>query len=194
MVITHSYIGTSVGKYKCIFYMIYEDYIETQFAFVKELKKILVGFARNLGSSAALIEPFVDDISKIKQQVLNKSWSKEALCEISNTPGILMINVDFNIFNPQNDPWIYFHFGDKQINRYEDHRNIDKLLQKLANIVNDENRDIFKEAQELKKINIDILSVFEAKPGVFGFSIDIEKGIQEFSKFYNNIKNKRRNI
>jgi len=188
--------------------MMYEDYIDTQRSYVRELKKLLTRFARNIGSSAPLVEPFVDDISTTKQQILDKPWDEKTKREICRTPGMLMINVDFDEFDPQNDPWLYFYFGnryrcgaDKRVfNSFKKAHEesvdglhiVDEVLQKLTNIIRKDDCDIFNEVRKLYKKPIDALSVFEVKPGVFGFSIDIIKGYQVIRNTYENIRVKRK--
>ena len=54
MLITHSFLGVNQGDYRCLFFLLFEDYIETQYQFVRELEPHLERFARNLGDSGAL--------------------------------------------------------------------------------------------------------------------------------------------
>ena len=64
MWITHSYLGTTRGRMRCLFFLLYEDYIETQTQFARELDLELERFARNLGDRGAVVRPFLGDIDK----------------------------------------------------------------------------------------------------------------------------------
>ncbi len=79
MHITHSFIGTIRKPYRCLFFLLLEDYIEAQTHFARELDLNLERFARNLGDSAALVRPFTGDIDTVRQQVLDKQWSEAEL-------------------------------------------------------------------------------------------------------------------
>ena len=76
--------------------MLIEDYIEAQSQFVRDLDQELERFARKLGDSAAVVKPFTGDIDAVRSQVLDKNWTESELLEVRNTPGLLMINQDFD--------------------------------------------------------------------------------------------------
>jgi hypothetical protein len=111
MHITHSYMGSVMGPFKCLFFMLIEDYIEAQSQFVRDLDQELERFARKLGNSAAVVKPFTGDIDAVRSQVLDKNWTENELREVTNTPGLLMINQDFDVFNPRLHPWMIINFG-----------------------------------------------------------------------------------
>lgn len=184
MHITHSYVGTSQGKYRCMFFMLLEDYIEAQSSFVKELDLELERFARNLGETGAVVRPFSGDIETTKTHIMEKNWPQEEIEGLHNTPGLLMLNVDFDEFDPRKHPWIYFHLGEKLFGD-EDKTKIDtekenakSLFSAITKIVENPESDIFSEIEEhIDKISpSEFLSIIEAKPGAFGFSIDLVKG------------------
>ncbi len=175
MHITHSYIGTIRKPYRCLFFLLLEDYIEAQTHFARELDLNLERFARNLGDSAALVRPFIGDIDKVRQQVLDKHWSEQELDEVQNTPALLMINQDFNDFDPRDHPWLIINFGRRVTGSFGGQHQFEHLLDELVEVVLEANEDFFTAAYNLKhEIQAtERAKVFEAKPGLFGFSINL---------------------
>ena len=149
MWITHSYLGTTRGRMRCLFFLLYEDYIETQTQFARELDLELERFARNLGDRGAVVRPFLGDIDKTRSHILDKPWDDRQRQELYNTPSLLMINVDFDEFDPQEHPWFLLHFGKKMYERgisgaYEFRR----VFEQLAEAVNNTDVDPFDIARE----------------------------------------------
>lgn len=178
MFITHSYLGTTKGPYRCLFFLLLEDYIEAQTQFVRELDLELERFARRLGDAAAVVRPFTGDIESTRQQVLDKQRSESQKGEIYKTPSLLMINEDFGLFDPRLHPWIQLHLGQRLQRGVEGVREFRSTLDKLAAAVLQSDEDIFEAAHDLVDVirPSDVAKVFEAKPGIFGFSIDLIYG------------------
>jgi len=174
MHITHSYIGSVKGPFRCLFFLLIEDYIEAQTQFVRDLDSGLERFARNLGDSAAVVKPFMGDIDSVRRQVLDKDWTENELREVQNTPGLLMINQDFDVFNPREHPWMIVNFGRRKTD-YLVALPFKGILDGLANAVLDPDEDFFVAANNIEsEIRATELSnIFEAKPGIFGFSINL---------------------
>lgn len=175
MHITHSYIGSIKKPYRCLFFLLLEDYIETQTYFARELDLHLERFARNLGDTAALVRPFTGNIDTVRQQVLDKQWSEEELKEVHNTPALLMIHQDFNDFDPRDHPWLIINFGRRVTGIYGGHNQFERILDELVEVVLNANEDFFTAAYKLKhEIQAsECAKIFEAKPGLFGFSINL---------------------
>ena len=166
--------------------MLYQDYNDTQMSFMKDIDNLLTSFARNLGKNSAVVRPFVDDIGHTRQEILDKAWSEDAQHEIMNTPGMLMLNVNLAHFDPNDNPWFYFHFGSRADERNLPHvvrlDTIEKatdIFRQLEVFANVSNIDIFEEAKRMRTSKTsEALGIFEAKPGVFGFSVDLIKGFE----------------
>ncbi len=190
MFITHSYLGTTRGPYRCLFFLLLEDYIQAQSQFVRELDLELERFARNLGDSAPLVKSFAGDIDATRTHVLDKHWDREQSQEISKTPGMLMINEDFDVFDPREHPWIYLHLGEKMYEGVPGAYRVGELLNELALIVRDSDKDIFREVHNLQhQLSIeDATSVFEAKPGIFGFSVDLVRGAEALRTLFHRLR------
>ena len=178
MWITHSYLGTTRGKMKCLFFLLYEDYVKTQSQFARELDLELERFARNLGNSGAVVRPFLGDIEKTKSHIFEKPWDERERKELYKTPSLLMINVDFDEFDPREHPWFLLHFSDKMreigISGAQEFRTV---FYQLAEAVKNTDEDPFKVAHAAYyEIHpVDAVRIFEAKPGIFGFSVDLIK-------------------
>lgn len=177
MFITHSYIGQSIGKFRCMFFLVFEDYVETQTELVKGLEPYLERFARNLGDKGAMVKPFIGDIPNVRDHILNKNWTRDELALVGTTPGLLMINVDFDDFDPRQHPWVHIGLWSKDPSGRIQVAEVKNILENLVNIVTKSDKDIFTEAAAAKnEISVsDLADVFEAKPGIFGFSIDLIK-------------------
>lgn len=179
MFITHSYLGASCKDYRCLFFLLLEDYIEAQSQILQIFNPYLERFARSLGDSGALVTPFLGDVEVVRQQVLDKSWLESELGEIRKTPSLLMIDKDFDAFDPREHPWIQLHFGYRVSNtepvltalKFGDN------LTQLAEAVKNSKKDVFNTARDLQhEISLsDAAKLFEAKPGVFGLSVDLFK-------------------
>lgn len=187
MWITHSYLGTTCGKMSCLFFLLYEDYIEAQSQFARELDLELERFARNLGDSGAVVRPFIGDIEKTKSHIFEKPWDDREREELYKTPSLLMINVDFDEFDPREHPWFLLHFSNRMHERgihsaYEFHT----VFYKLAEAVKNADEDPFEvvHATYYEIHPLDAVKVFEAKPGILGFSVDLIKAAQFLEALY----------
>lgn len=177
MWITHSYVGTTKNGVRCLFFLLLEDYIEEQTQFARELNLELERFARNLGDSGAVVRSFSGDIEQTRKGVLQKNWKPEQLDEIGKTPSLLMIGTDFDEFDPQEHPWVLFNLGSRIYEGVPGAYRFREPLAAITAAVANEGADPFEVAHRAQhEIEArDALKVFEAKPGLFGFSIDLVK-------------------
>ena len=106
MQITSTYVGTSRGHYQYLFFLLLQDYIQEENELSRQMKASLERFARDVGNAAALVRPFRGDIEATRRDVLTKSWPPTAEQEIQTTPSLLMINRDFDAFDPREHPWL----------------------------------------------------------------------------------------
>lgn len=186
MHITHSYIGQTVGRFRCQFFLIFEDYVETQTELIRELEPYLERFARNLGDKGAVVRPFIGDIEAVREHVLNKNWSHDELALVGTTPGLLMINVDFDEFDPREHPWVHIGLWSNDPSGRIQAKEVRGILERLVRIVTKSDKNIFTEAAAAKtEISAsEVASVFEAKPEIFGFSVDLIKAAGLVSILY----------
>ena len=175
MWITHSFLGTTKNGTRCLFFLLFEDYIEAQTQFAREMDLELERFARNLGDKGAVVRPFAGDIESARKSVMDKGWTDRQKQELYNTPSVLMIAEDFDNFDPQEHPWILLHLGDRMIEGIAGAYRFREALSAIAQAVNDSDADHFDVAHDAQyEVSAaDAVKVFEAKPGAFGFSIDL---------------------
>jgi hypothetical protein len=193
MYVTHSYLGTTKGRFRCQFFLLLEDYIQAQSQFVRELDLSLERFARNMKDSGVLVRPFAGDIENTKSDVLEKPWSDGERKEICRTPGLLMIDVDFDKFDPRKNCWLHFCFGARMVEGIPATYHFGEALSKLATAVCEANTNVFHAANAIiRDVRFaDAAKVFEAKPGIFGFSVDLVKGGEFLENLYRKIVFKR---
>lgn len=178
MHITHSYLGTTRGRFRCLFFLLLEDYIDAQSRFGRDLDQALERFARRMRDSGVLVRPFTGDIEKTRSHVLSKPWQLDELAEIGKTPGLLMIDVDFDTFDPRQHRWLFVHLGGRPESNRFPAGEFAEMSTKLAEAVCDAEVDVFDSvAAAIHDVRLpDVVKVFEAKPGVFGFSVDLIAG------------------
>jgi hypothetical protein len=186
MHITHSYKGSVQGRFRYSFFVLYEDYVQVQSSFSKDLDLLLEQFARKIGDEGVVVRPFLGDVEKIKGDVLSKKWTRNELEELRKTPGLLVIDKDFDEFDPREHQWLYLNFGGKIFEKpvhLDDYRGI---LASLADIVSDPDSDFFKDALPvIRQLRLaSFAEIFEAKPEIFGFSVDLKKAASALRKIF----------
>jgi hypothetical protein len=170
MLITSTYLRTTRGCYKYLFFLLLEDYVQEQREFSSALKASLERFARSLKDEAALVRPFTGDIEATRQQVLDKRWPGPAEREILSTPSLLMIDRDFDTFHPVEHPWLQIKIP---LRGREDATG--RMLENLAKLItSDPDDDIFRQARRIvRQGHMESIKILELKPGIFGFSLDL---------------------
>jgi hypothetical protein len=183
MYITHSFVGTSIGRLRYLFFVLYEDYNDFDRRFVQEYHVYLERFARNLRNEGAVIQPFRGDIETTRTHILEKDWAHKEKEEIIRVPSLLMISKDFDDFSPRKDPWMVFHFGERKFGDHAGLSELGKTLDALTRAVEAEagggDESVYSIARGLAQERPELTKVFTAQPGVFGFSINlVEAGRQ----------------
>lgn len=180
MFITTRFIGTKKDGMNYLFFLLTEDYIESHRRITEDLEPLLRKFARDIGETGALVRPFHGDEEATKRDILTKDWAEKEKRRIEHTPGILAIDVDFDKFNPRSNHWFHFSMRDL-MSRYGEVSIFEaqELLSTLAEYCRS-GKNIFKIADETarRKVMGELYDSFELKPGMFGFSFDIKKGIR----------------
>lgn len=171
MWITHSYLGTTRNGVRCLFFLLFKDYIEAQHGLSEQLKLEIERFARDMRNFGAVVAPFAGDVPATQKSILEKHWSEKERKLMENTPAMLMIERDFDEFDPRHHPWVLFHFGGD----VHDVGKFRSLLQKITGALADEDSDPFQVIRTaLRNETIAAASQsFQLRPGVFGISIDI---------------------
>jgi len=181
MLITHSYIGTTRGNVRCLFFLLHEDYIEAQSGLSSKVRQEIERFARNMKGFGAVVAPFAGDAEKTRQHVLDKPWTTGVRDRIHRTPAMLMIDQDFDQFDPRIHRYVILHLdgeeGDAELFR--------SLLQKLVEALPNLNSDPFKLISDAIREHevAEATQMIELKPGVFGVSIDLKLAWKSLKKF-----------
>ena len=155
MFTTNKYKEVKKGEYKYVFYLNNRDVFESKRDFVIELNILIERFSRELEDKGLIVKTYDADIEKVRQDILDKPWNPLKLKTINKTPGMLMIDTDFEEFNPNKHNWLYFYFIRDQ--RYK--RNIgnsytieeaEELFNKLAEIITKTDCNVYKEVKKMR--------------------------------------------
>lgn len=122
---------------------------------------------------------------------MDKPWKPYRLETIKKTPGILMIDTDFNTFNPNKDNWIYFYFiRDQRFKKNIDNsftiEEAEELFDRLSEIIAKDNGNIFEKVKKnLFVEKIKRVGGFIAKEGIsYGIGISADKFLNILNKIY----------
>jgi hypothetical protein len=175
MWITHSYLGTTRGGVRCLFFLLFEDYIEAQRGLSDEVKSELERFARNLGDAGAVVAPFPGDVPATRQSVLDKAWTDPEINEVRQTPAVLMIDTDFVAFNPRLHSWVLFHFDRAPDKDYAP--KLRSLFEKVAQAAGADGNPFLIVREALRNEALaKAAKSFKMEPGAFGISVDLRAG------------------
>jgi hypothetical protein len=139
-------MGSIQGNFRYSFYLLFEGYIEAQSSFVQDFDLLLERFARNIGDAGVVVRPFLGNLEATRTHILNKDWTREENMEFRNTPGLLVLDKDFDIFNPREHRWMYLNFGGKVYDSPVPIREYEDILDELADVVSDPESDFLEEA------------------------------------------------
>ena len=171
MHITSTYVGTSRGHHQYLFFLLLKDYIQEEHEFSRQMTASLERFARDIGNAAALVRPFPGDIEATRRDVLRKPWPPTAKQEIRTTPSLLMIDSDFDAFDPREHSWLQIRIP---LQGHEDETRT--MLEHLAKLVtSDLDDDVFRRAHDLARGQEQpgLRKIIGLRPGVFGVSLDL---------------------
>jgi hypothetical protein len=167
-----------------LFFLLTEDYIESNRKIAESLAPLLTKFAQDLGDSGALVKPFPGGARDTLGDIIRKAWSNDQIMRMrQDLPAILVTDVDFDDFDPRISNYLYISLRDS-INKYGDVEifTLAELLSELIlgarikdlfNVAND-----YLKAQKNKETWQAALESLELKPGAFGISLDLKKGIE----------------
>jgi hypothetical protein len=180
MYVTHRYLGIQRGRLKYLFLLLTEDYIEENRTIRGNLRPLLENFGRTLAGHGAVVLPFRGTEDDNLGDILKKGeWNQEQVRWMrDNLPGILIINCDVSDFNPEKDPFIIVSIRQS----LDDYGNVKvfeiaELLKFLAENAADENLFANSPPELLAMQRADLWSIVEAKPGIYGFGIDLASAL-----------------
>lgn len=164
-------------EYQYWMYLVINAYLE-DFASIDPLIKLLRNFGKDLQDKALISLPLKGAYAKTRREVLNLPWSYKIWGELDRTsnPYLLITCTPLANFYPAIDKYIIMHFPEAISNVAQ----YIELLNEIAEEIKADN-DIFKWKQRKARQRIAgstlkrVLESIEAKPGMFGFSVDLKK-------------------
>ena len=114
--------------------------------------------------------------------IRDKHWLHETVELLQNTPAILMVDRDFDDFDPQYHPWVLLHF---ERHSKQDAAQFQSLLQKITEAVTREDSDpitLVRKALEIQELR-EAAECFELKSEVVGISLDLKKTYAAFKTY-----------
>jgi hypothetical protein len=182
MYLTHSFVAIKKGHLDYLFFYLTEDYVEAQTKLREQLTPLLTEFGRNLLDKGAIVKAFDKDISSVGKEVAEKfdqDYTREKIVKYRQ-PGLLIVNCDFETFNPKKNDWLYISFRDFiEDNGAVKVFSLKELLDTLTTIcLSDQN--LFEEALDYmqKKSAFNAQEIIELKPGIFGISFDLKEAFK----------------
>lgn len=180
MWVTTNYIGIERGDMNYLFLLLTETYVEAQKRIAESLSPLLTEFARDLGEQGALVRPFPGDEGTTLGNALEKDWSNDQIMQMRDSlPALLIIDVDFNQFDPKHSNFFYVSLRDS-MNKYGDVEifQVRELLNMLVEACRCSN--LFRIAREhiTAQDSRTVWEALELKPEFMGFSFDLKKAIE----------------
>ena len=179
MFVTSDYneVGVEKGKFKYKFFLNNRDSYENERDFVKELNILISRFSEDLSNKGLVVKTYDTSIKKVRKEILDKPWKPYRLETIRKTPGILMIDTDFDTFNPNKNNWIYFYFiRDQRFNR-------------LSEIIVKDNGNVFEKVKKFLFIErTKVVGRLLTKEGItYGIGLSADKFLNILNKIYRDI-------
>ena len=187
MYITTNYLGIGKGAVKYLFFLLSEDYIESNKLITAALRPLQDKFAKDLRGSGAIVRPTEGDASENTEKVLNKKLFGRGQTDYlqsiyGETPLLLCLDRAINDFNPHHDPHLLISLR-KSI---DEHGNVKVFeLTTLFQAISDSaNRgDLFECAGQIAQAQGGARSsrFFESlqlRPNLFGVGIDLKEAFK----------------
>lgn len=174
-----------LGAFKYLFLIVgWNDY-GTEMK--NEMAKQLDAFGADLGTSALVLQAYKASEYQTFEEVAKKDWPADFRERLNGDvdPCMLVIDRDFETFNPAKDRWAAVWFSD--LATYA--KDLPHLFHKLAQL-SKSGESLFEylkrlalqhQAKEAAKLGR-IARYFEVKPQVFGISIDVGKILDDVSR------------
>jgi hypothetical protein len=174
-----------VGGFRYLFLIVgWTDYL-TQLK--DEMMRQLDAFGADLGTSAMVLQAYKSSEQSTFDEIVAKDWPADFQRRLVDEvdPCMLVIENDFEHFDPNNDRWAAVWFAD--LPTYA--RDLPNFFHKIARVTRagDDLFEYFKkaaleeEARDAARVG-KVAKYFEIKPRVFGVSIDVGSIISDLSK------------
>ena len=95
-------------------------------------------------------------------------------------PALLVMSVDFDAFSPRADPWLLIHFGEAAYGGPGGLARLSATARAIAQAATEADEDdLYAVVRAMTLEQPDMARIFEFKPGMFGFSIDVVQAGQQ---------------
>ena len=170
-----SFDRVKVQNYEYLIFVVFWNDFETPLT--KQLRNMTISFGGAIEDRGFVVLPFEKASIETAQQVTSKLWPDEVKQRfgIEQDPFMLVINRDFQEFDPRQHQWAIVWFSEYQANPDQVTRVFGRILritQLGSNLF-----DHFK-ANKKKEWYKKWAKFFEVKPAIFGVSVDA-KGLLE---------------
>lgn len=187
MYLTTNYLGIRQGGVRYLFYLLTQDYIESNAAIQQSVAPLLEEFARDLAGDGALVVPFAGTASDNLSNVTNALDRQFIESLHSITPALLILDRDLGEFNPQRSSHLIVSLRESmdeygRVKVFE----IKELLDALTGASRE--TGLFEKAGEYladRKTGQRNRSLWESvqlRPNFFGLGMDIKAAIEAFRK------------
>jgi hypothetical protein len=146
------------------------------------LQRDIPDFGKNLGASGAVVSAYEAVDEKVREEVLSKSWGDEKAVQAmrqSIDPFILVINQDFERFDPQEHEWALLW-----LSNYEA-EDLNRVFAYLVRETKQDEGDVFRYLKRLaaRDKTKRWIKYFEFKPHLLGVSLDVGEMVRDKASF-----------
>ncbi len=170
--IVSTFVNVHQGKSKYLFFLVRANDYESKIK--KGIEENWKLFGAALGVDGTAIEPYATKTNSTFGEVEKKNWPPDVLKRIwASADGfMLIIDKDFANFDPAIDRWGIIWLSDFEKEAETIYKLFDTLAKKAV-----AGEDIFDwVSSQSKKIKFEKAEgFFEAKPGIFGFAINLKE-------------------
>jgi len=177
-----SFVPIQLGTFRYIYLLVtWNDFITP---IREELKKQADPFGEILGLKGTVVQAFRTMSSGTFQEVVGKNWdtATRKRMEADQDPFMLVIDQDFQAFDPSQHPWGVIWFSDFWKNTDSIYRLFAALARKTQ-----EDEDVFAYLRSVAEKSTvgkwgKLASYVELKPKLFGISIDVGAILEDLTQ------------
>lgn len=185
MYLTTNYLGIRQGGVRYLFYLLSQDYIESNAEIQRGVAPLLQEFARDLAGDGALVTHFTGTASENLSKVTNALDRPFIESLHSVTPALLILDRDLGEFNPRRSSHLIVSLRESmdefgRVKVFE----VKTLLDVLANATRE--AGVFEKAEEYlsgrktDERKSSLWASVQLRPNFFGLGMDIKAAIDAF--------------
>lgn len=169
MWVTQTYLGKVEPDAKIFVYYLFEDYNSTQGEFTERVQSRLEEMGITYESNVSLLMPNPRYAARIEAEVrgIEKLWRSLQ----GKLPGVFVSTSPLSAFDIEKGNYYFASFHDT------DPTSAAEVIRELQRLIDNQLAHDFKSAkpEQKNKLLQRLYNAIEAKPGVFGFAIDLKK-------------------